>query len=154
MGRVYKVVPTIAAVTNNTTEQVLLFQAADDKPYHIRSIMVSQKGNSDNEEWAVNLREHATPGGGDSVSTVEPVDGNDSSFSGTIVSDNGTDITGTPGNSLARVAGHVQAPIQLVPTEINGSLGRVEQTRAMVLEVEAPATSNVTPIVTVTLEEV
>lgn len=157
MGRLYKIVPTIAQIAAAADDEIVLFQAADDRPYHIRSIVITQEGNNDNEGWSATLREITGGAGGDAVAAADivPVDGSDSAFGGTITSENGTDITNTSlDGQLSRMGAHLQGAIQMVPTEAGGSLGRVAQGRDLVLQLSAPPTNPVTPIVVITVEEI
>ena len=156
LGRPYRIQPTVAAITAAATnKKLLILTPAANKLVLVRSMVVSQRGNNDNETWSVAIREIATPGGGDSFTAIEPVDPGDPSAGFTVAVDNGTTITGTSGNIIAKRGGHVQGPLHFVPTDTSGVLMVCSANRVLLIQCDnAPATSATTPIIDLLVEEV
>jgi hypothetical protein len=156
MGRLYKMVPTVAAISAAATNKnLVIITPAANKLVLIRSITISQRGNNDNETWSCALREIATPAAGDAFTNIEPVDPGDPAASFAVAADNGTTITGTSGNYLAKVGGHVQGPLQMVPTDDKGVLMIASANRVALIQCDnAPASSATTPIIEILCEEI
>lgn len=156
MGRLYHIVPTVAAIAAGATNKKLVgITPAANKLVYIKSITISQRGNNDNETWSCALREVATLAGGDSFTLTEPVDPGDPAFSGTVIADNGTTITGTSGNLISKVGGHVQGPLQMIGTDSSGNLAMATANRPLIVQCDnAPTTSATTPIIEILCEEI
>lgn len=156
MGRLYRVEPTVAAISAAATnKKLLILTPAANKLVLVKAVIVSQRGNNDNETWSVALREIATPGGGDSFTAIESIDPGDASAGFTVAVDNGTTITGTSGNIIAKRGGHVQGPLQFVPTDTAGNIMVCSANRVLLIQCDnAPATSATTPIIDLVVEEI